>query len=73
MKKLGSVVLSVVLAAALGMAYGCKKKEEAPAPEAPKTEQVAPSENATQPQEGAGAENATAPAPEQPAAPSESK
>ncbi len=53
MKRFMSVLLSLAIAGVIGMAAGCKKKEEAPAPapEQPKVEQPAqpaPAENQTQ-------------------------
>lgn len=50
MKKLLSLMLTLGLAGVIGLAAGCKKKEEAPAPapEQPKMEQPAqPAENQT--------------------------
>jgi len=48
MKKLVSFVLSLALVGVIGLTAGCKKKEEAPSPKAPKTEapaeQKAPAE-----------------------------
>ncbi|MFN3567743.1 MAG: hypothetical protein ACK4UR_02405 [Caldimicrobium sp.] len=41
MKKVVSLMLALGLAGMIGLTAGCKKKEEAPAPEAPKTEQPA--------------------------------
>uniref|UniRef100_A0A832GRQ0 Lipoprotein n=1 Tax=Caldimicrobium thiodismutans TaxID=1653476 RepID=A0A832GRQ0_9BACT len=51
MKKLMSLVLALAVAGVIGVTAGCKKKEEAPAPVTPKTEQpvqpAAPAENQT--------------------------
>ncbi|MCS7150434.1 MAG: hypothetical protein N2Z40_01190 [Caldimicrobium sp.] len=41
MKKLISLVLALTVAGAMGLTAGCKKKEEAPAPQPPKVEQPA--------------------------------
>ncbi|MFN4196692.1 MAG: hypothetical protein ACK4FM_01610 [Caldimicrobium sp.] len=51
MKKVVSLVLALGLAGMIGLTAGCKKKEEVPAPQPPKTEQPAqpaqPAENQT--------------------------
>lgn len=48
MKKLMSLVLSLAVAGVIGVTAGCKKKEEAPAPQPPKVEKpAAPAENQT--------------------------
>ncbi|MFN4132679.1 MAG: hypothetical protein ACK4GE_06360 [Caldimicrobium sp.] len=65
MKKLVSLMLALGLAGVIGLTAGCKKKEEAPAPEQPKVEQPAqPAENQTQP---AANQTGAAPAEQAPA------
>lgn len=52
MKRVGGVILSLVLAGAVALGSGCKKKEEAPAPPSSQENVTAPapSEQTTPPQ-----------------------